>query len=76
MLTRRNGEELETGEFAADEVVEVSVPFLALGVRAGNLVQFQVKIFEKGIERECYPENSPIEIVVPGPETALAQWVV
>jgi alpha-amylase/alpha-mannosidase (GH57 family) len=75
-LIPREGEERETGEFAADEVVEVSIPFAALGVRAGSLVQFQVKVFEKGIERECYPENSPIELAVPGPETALAQWVV
>jgi hypothetical protein len=39
-------------------------------------VQFQVKVFERGIERECYPENSPIELAVPSAESALAEWVV
>ena len=70
------GRESETGEFAVDEIIEVSIPFAALNARAGTAIHFQVKVFEKGIERECYPENSPIELIVPGADAALAQWVV
>ena len=75
-LSRRGGEDREVGTFAADQIVEMSIPFSALGVQPGQVVQFQVKVFEKNIERECYPENSPIELPVPGPESAFAQWVV
>ena len=75
-VCRPDAAELEGGEFAADEIVEMSVPFSALSVEAGTTLKFQVKIFEKGIERECYPENSPIELAVPGPESSLAEWVV
>jgi alpha-amylase/alpha-mannosidase (GH57 family) len=75
-LSRSNGEEREVGDFAADEVVEAGIPFTALGVQQGSVVQFQVKVIEKGIERECYPETAPIDLVVPGPESALGQWVV
>ncbi|MEQ1851004.1 MAG: glycoside hydrolase family 57 protein [Chthoniobacteraceae bacterium] len=75
-VSGHNGEEQEVGDFAADQVVEASIPFSSLGVHQGNLIQFQVKVFEKGIERECYPESAPIELVVPGPETAMANWVV
>jgi hypothetical protein len=74
---RRNGTAgVKTGEFAADEIVEFSVPFAELDAQEGSAVQFQVKVFEKGIERECYPENSPIELAVPAPGHALAEWVV
>ena len=75
-LIHRGGEEREIGEFAADEVVEISIPFSALGATAGAMLQFQVKVFQNGIERECYPESAPIELRAPGPDSALAQWVV
>ena len=75
-LNGRDGDEREVGDFAADEVVEAGIPFSALGAHQGSTIQFQVKVFEKGIERECYPETKPIEVTVPGPESALAQWVV
>ena len=75
-VTGRNGADILAGEFASDEIIEMSVPFSVLGVEAGSALRFQVKIFEKGIERECYPENSPIELAVPGVESALAEWVV
>ena len=74
---RKNGSaDVQAGEFAVDEIIEFSVPFAELGVHAGVRLQFQVKVFEKGIERECYPENSPIEVDVPGFESTLAEWVV
>jgi alpha-amylase/alpha-mannosidase (GH57 family) len=75
-LTRRGGGEAEVGEFVADEVVELRIPFTALGVGHGHAVQFQVKVFHEGIERECYPEGAPIELVAPGLEAPLVNWVV
>jgi alpha-amylase/alpha-mannosidase (GH57 family) len=75
-LGRSASEEREIGEFAADEVVEVSIPFTALGAKPRSMVQFQIKVLQEGIERECYPESAPIEITVPGADNALAQWVV
>ena len=71
-----DGTAVETGEFAVDEIVEIGIPFSALGVNARSALRFQVRIFEKAIERECYPESSPFEMVVPDQESALAEWVV
>jgi len=75
-LLRPGGKGRAAGKFAVEEIIELSVPFSELGVQAGGTVQFQVKVFERGIERECYPENSPIELAVPSAESALAEWVV
>jgi alpha-amylase/alpha-mannosidase (GH57 family) len=75
-LLRHGGKERTVGKFAVEEIIELSVPFSELGVLAGSSLQFQVKVFERGIERECYPENTPFEIAVPGSESALAEWVV
>ena len=76
VLRHNGGSEQDIGAFAADEIIEASIPFSRLGAEPGSAVQFRVKVFEKGIERECYPETAPIELAVPGPESALAQWVV
>ena len=75
-LLRLGGMGRAAGKFAVGEIIEIGVPFSELGVQAGGTVQFQVKVFERGIERECYPENSPIELAVPSAESALAEWVV
>jgi alpha-amylase/alpha-mannosidase (GH57 family) len=75
-LLRPGGKGRAAGKFAVEEIIELGVPFSELGVQAGGTVQFQVKVFERGIERECYPENSPIELAVPSAESALAEWVV
>ncbi len=75
-LRRQGGEACEIGEFAVAEIAEMSVPFAVLEAAPGSTVQFQVKIFEKGIERECYPENTPFTLAVPGSDSRLAEWVV
>jgi hypothetical protein len=66
----------EVGRVVGGEVVEMSVPLSALGAQPSNTLQFQVKVFHEGIERECYPESAPIELVVPGEDAALVNWVV
>jgi alpha-amylase/alpha-mannosidase (GH57 family) len=68
--------EVDAGMLVAEDLIELSVSFAALGALPGSTLQFQVKIFHEGIERECYPESAPFELIVPGPEAALANWVV
>jgi alpha-amylase/alpha-mannosidase (GH57 family) len=71
-----NGAEKTVGLIAAGTVIEAAIPFAALGAQPGGALQFQVKIFHKDIERECYPENAPFELVVPGSDALLENWVV
>ena len=75
-LRRPDGKARAAGEFAVDEIIEISVPFTALGVTSGSTLKFQVKVIERGIECECYPESSPITLTVPAADSALAEWVV
>jgi alpha-amylase/alpha-mannosidase (GH57 family) len=61
---------------AADGAVEMAVPLADLGIEGEPAVAFQVRIFQKGIERECYPENAPIEFTLPAADAALRDWIV
>ena len=70
------GLQKSVGKFATSEVVEFAIPFADLGVAPGQHVQFQMKLFHNGIERECYPESAPIELIAPTDESRLAQWSV
>ena len=70
------GQQRPAGTFATGEIVEFAIPFAELGAQAGATIQFQMKLFHNGIERECYPESAPIELTVPVPETSLAEWRV
>ena len=70
------GQQRPAGTFATGEIVEFAIPFAELGAQAGATIQFQMKLFHNGIERECYPESAPIELTVPSPEAALAEWRV
>ena len=71
-----SGRECGIGQFAASEIVEVAIPFADLGVAPGGLVQFQMKLYHNGIERECYPESAPIDLRAPDVDSRLAQWRV
>ena len=76
-LTRtERGTERPIGTLATGEIVELSIPFKDLGIAAGSILQFQLKLFHNGIERECYPETAPIELTVPDAETRMAQWAI
>lgn len=70
------GSPKDSGAWAAQEIVELSLPLSALGIENAVPVSFQVRLFKEGIERERYPENVPIEFALPGPEFALENWVV
>ncbi len=75
-LMLRNRTVREAGHVSVSEVVHLVIPFSELKAAPGSLLQFQVKIFHDGIERECYPESAPIELQVPGEDAALVNWIV
>jgi alpha-amylase/alpha-mannosidase (GH57 family) len=75
-LTVRGAAPRTVGRVVASDLVEMSIPFADLGAHAGGIVQFQLKIFHDGIERECYPESTPIELAVPGEDAELVSWIV
>ena len=61
---------------AVQDLVEMEVPLAKLGLNGDQLVRFQVKVLENGLERECYPERVPVEFVLTGREHALRNWTV
>ncbi len=75
-LSLTGGPDRQVGEFVTGQIFELAIPFADLGITRGGLIQFQVKLFHNGIERECYPESAPIELSVPTEESQLAQWRV
>ncbi len=62
--------------FAARDVVELEIPLSLLELNGDQAVRFQVKVFEGGLERECYPERVPIEFNLTRKEYALEHWMV
>jgi alpha-amylase/alpha-mannosidase (GH57 family) len=75
-LTVRGRRPSDVGQVAAGDLVEMKIPFSDLGAQPSNALQFQIKVFHDGIERECYPESAPIEVTVPGEDALLANWIV
>jgi alpha-amylase/alpha-mannosidase (GH57 family) len=61
---------------AFGEHLVLGIPLADLGLTGGASVGFQVRIYKAGIERECYPENVPIQFGLPGEEVALERWLV
>jgi alpha-amylase/alpha-mannosidase (GH57 family) len=75
-LTRSDGSTESFAGAALGDLLEIEVPLTALGLAPGATVSFQVRLFIDGIERECYPESSPIQFQLLGPEWALEHWMV
>jgi hypothetical protein len=76
LLRDHQGIQRNAGTISAGTVIEIGVPFTAIGATPGSAVQFQVKIFHEGIERECYPESAPFELIAPGADAQIANWFV
>jgi alpha-amylase/alpha-mannosidase (GH57 family) len=76
LTLRSKKTEQSIGQFAVANVVEIEVPFDSISAEPGSSVQFQLKLYHDGIERECYPEAAPIEFFVPIKDTHLMQWRV
>ncbi len=58
------------------ECISLAIPHADLGLAPAVPVSFQVRIFQDGIERECYPENVPFQFPLPGEHAALQNWFV
>jgi alpha-amylase/alpha-mannosidase (GH57 family) len=63
--------------WSVDRVVEVAVPFAALGVEADNLVSFSVLLLDDGGQLiEQLPDDRPLELTAPGRDFDSTHWVV
>ena len=74
--TAADGRREDYRGLAARDVVELEVPLSFLGLNGDTEVRFQVKVFEAGLERECYPERVPVEYRLTRREYALEHWMV
>jgi hypothetical protein len=61
---------------AVGDVAELAVPLEKLGLSGDSLIRFQVKAFQAGLERECYPERVPIEFAPTRKDYALEHWML
>jgi len=61
-------------EAVAHDVLELAVPFLDLGLQAGDAVNFFVSVHLNGQELERYPSHRPVEMTVPPPEFEAHNW--
>ena len=59
---------------AAGDILEVAIPFAALGLRPNAPFAFFVTIHNHGTELERHPANRPIESVVPEPAFEELNW--
>jgi hypothetical protein len=55
-------------------ILELAVPFAALGVGPGMRLGCFLSLHLNGIELERYPGHQPLEIVVPSPEFEVYNW--
>lgn len=74
LLFEKKNAEIELG---IQNCIELGVPFEWLGWKnSGEKAAFVVQVFEKGIERERYPERGLIEFHAPSREFKLRNWFV
>ena len=76
VIERADGATKEATTLAAYDLVTLAVALDDLGVAPGEIVSFQLKVLQAGIERECYPESAPLQFALPGEDWELARWVV
>ncbi|HXH24598.1 MAG TPA: glycoside hydrolase family 57 protein [Vicinamibacterales bacterium] len=79
LLKRGEGGRWEAGDarellVAAGEVLELALPFSALGVRTHDRVAFFVVIVQGEVETERHPKLRPIEFDVPDRDFAARNW--
>jgi alpha-amylase/alpha-mannosidase (GH57 family) len=75
---RAGGEWVEVpgSELAASarQVLEIGVPFRALGVASGEPISFFVSLHMNGGELERYPAHHPLELTVPSRDFEAQNW--
>ena len=75
-IEKAGGEKLTRASLVVDDEIEFAFPLADLGLAGEAPVAFQVRVFRDGIERECYPENAPIQFTLLGADFALRNWIV
>jgi alpha-amylase/alpha-mannosidase (GH57 family) len=61
-------------EAAAHHILELSVPFAALGAHEGTRLELFVSVHRDGLELERYPPHRPLEIRVPSHDYEARNW--
>ena len=75
-IEKAGGEKLTRTSLVVGDAIEFALPLADLGLAGEAPVAFQVRVFRDGIERECYPENAPIQFTLLGADFALRNWIV
>ncbi len=75
-IEKAGGEKLTRTSLVVNDAIEFALPLSDLGLAGEAPVAFQVRVFRDGIERECYPENAPIQFTLLGADFALRNWIV
>jgi len=71
-----DGTSQTAGLMAFDEILELALPLEVLGLGPGKQVSFQLVVLRDGIEEECHPPASTIELSLLSEEWALENWAV
>ena len=75
-LTFNDGNAEQITRLAVGDVAELALPLEKLGLSGDSLIRFQVKAFQAGLERECYPERVPVEFAPIRKDYALEHWML
>jgi alpha-amylase/alpha-mannosidase (GH57 family) len=75
-ISRAGAKPLRRSSLAVKDGVEFAIALADLGLVGEEPLAFQVKVFQDGIERECYPESAPIQFTLLGKDFALRNWIV
>jgi hypothetical protein len=70
----RAGEPVAGADCWIASVLELEVPFAALGLAAGEAVRMLVQTVQGGQPLETYPGEDGLEFTVPGPEFESTMW--
>jgi hypothetical protein len=69
-----DGLPVEGARAALAEILEVSIPFAAMGAKAGEKLELLFHL-QRGSERlESLPPGQPLRLIVPGPNWAATNW--
>jgi hypothetical protein len=72
----RDGVVTPAGEAALEDVLELAIPFAAIGAAPGAVVELLLH-FDRGAERlESLPPGQPLRVQLPGPEWEASHWSV
>jgi hypothetical protein len=63
-----------TLDAAAQEILELAIPFSSLGLPAGSRLELFVSVHHQGTELERYPAHRPLEISVPSADFEAHNW--